>query len=390
MNIEICLGNAIRENETENIVDELTDYVVIDLETTGFSPASDKIIEIAAIVVVDNEIVDRYDVLVNPQRDIPDNIVNLTGITNNMVKNSPIIDKVIPEFLSIIDSYVIVGHNVNFDLGFISENCEHIGIKFEKYFVDTLKYSRKVFPELEHHKLGDVCSALNIENKMSHRALSDCIATHECFQKLMEISTIPIEINSSKPASKRKRKIPKYTAETQSLQTLQGLLLGVTCDNVLTDDEVYALKSWLDENRHLCGNYPFDRAEKAISAALEDGILEQHELDEMLVIFKELSSPDFSDKNDSEIEISGKIFCLSGEFESGTKDNVASLLESKGAIIKNNVSGKTDYLIVGGLGSKDWKCGNYGSKIKKALELQEKGGQIVIFNEKEFFEKIGD
>ena len=368
-------------------------YIVIDLETTGFCRNKDQIIEIGALVVSDGVVTDKIDMLIDPKIKIPPEITSLTGISDSMLYGQPKLQEVLPAFVSRINHHTILGHNIPFDIGFLREACSKLGLELNCTYIDTLDVSRKTLPGLPSYSLEVICKALEITNEHSHRALSDCLATHECYQKMMHIAQsgepfIAPAIDIT-PKNKRRIKGQYYTDETISLQKLEGILIGITCDDVLTEDEVYSLKAWLDENRHLCGNYPFDRAEKAISAALEDGILEQHELDEMLTVFKELICPDFSSKEDNEvIDIKGKSICVTGEFKKGPREEISAELEKAGAIIKSAVSGKLDYLIVGGLGSDAWKHGNYGGKIKKAMELKEQGKNITIISEEDFFKSF--
>ena len=368
-------------------------YVSFDIETTGFNHLEDEIIEIGAIKVENGEIVDKFETLICPEKLIDFTITELTGISNAMVLDAPTISEKIISFLDFVDNYVVLGHNVKFDIRFIKAACSKVKKDFNNTYIDTLDLSRDYLPQLSHHRLQDMCEVFGIDNINSHRALSDCIATHELYQGLMQLDkNAHIAVECSAPVKKKKYK-PAYTEKTQSLQLLQGLLLGITCDNILTESEVFALKAWLDNNQHLCGEYPFDRAAKAIDKALEDGVLEQHELDEMLEIFKALAAPDFKANsviNDQNDILNEKIYVLTGDFERASRAEVTEFLESKGAKVKTAVSGKTDYLIVGGLGSLDWKCGNYGSKIKKALELKDAGKNIQIINEVDFWELIGE
>jgi DNA polymerase-3 subunit alpha (Gram-positive type) len=375
----------------------INSYISFDIETTGLSYKKDEIIEIGAVKVENGEIIDKFESLICPTEPITSNVSELTGITNEMVADAPPISEVIPRFVEFVGDFALLGHNITtFDMRFVLKACQSLNIYMDNQIIDTLTLSRKILSQLTNHRLEDLCEVLNIENKNSHRALSDCTATHEIYQKLIAMNddeiiavscSAPV-VNDAPIVKKRKH---AYTEETQSLQMLQGLLLGVTCDNILTESEVYALKNWLDSNRHLCGNYPFDRVERAISEALEDGILEQRELDEMLEIFKSLASPSFGTQEEIEcVDIKDKQFCLSGEFERGSKNDVKKVIEDKGGIVKSSVSGKTTYLIVGGLGNENWKCGNYGDKIKTALELQDKGKPIQIIKEKDFWTMIGE
>lgn len=370
----------------------MKDYIVLDLETTGLSCYNDSIIEIGALIINQNEYVEKIDIIVNPGFDISPNITKLTGITNEMLKGAPTIEEVLPSFINKINNNTLVGHNISFDKSFLVAACKKLGLKFYCDYIDTKDISKELLKGLPYYSLENVCAALYVENENAHRALSDCIATNECYQKLLFISESDEEYQI--PDLNYRTKSyggfkGKTNEETKALQQLEGIIIGITCDDILTEAEVYALKSWLDKNNHLCGNYPFDKAAKAIKYALEDNILEQHELEEMLGIFKELVNPDFSCKDeDITIELDSKNVCVTGDFNFGSRSEVTKYLESKGALVKSGVSGKTDYVVVGDLGSDAWKHGNYGGKIKKAMELNEQGKNIVIISEEDFLKKL--
>ncbi|MBQ8826354.1 MAG: 3'-5' exonuclease [Oscillospiraceae bacterium] len=160
-----------------------SDYVVLDIETTGFGTNCD-IIEIAAVRVRNNVIADEFESFVKPDRSIPWNITQLTGITNAMVADAPSIEQVLGEFHQFAGNDVLVGHNIkSFDMHIISAKAAACGMCFKNELVDTLAMARKLLPT-KRHSLADVCGYYNIINSSAHRALSDVIATHECYQRL--------------------------------------------------------------------------------------------------------------------------------------------------------------------------------------------------------------
>ena len=163
---------------------------------------------------------------------------------------------------------------------------------------------------------------------------------------------------------------------------LQGIVYGVICDNVLTEEEVLSLSSWLNEHKDLAGNYPFDVLYAEIGKVLEDKIIEESELEYLETVLQETMDPVAErSESSSEIMFYEAVVCLSGEFVSGSKQEIAEKLTEKGAIVKDTVTRHTDILIVGGCGNSNWSCGNYGNKVKKALELQAKGSNIKIVRE---------
>lgn len=182
---ESATSNNKKTNKNISHEFEAVDYTVIDIETTGLSNTFDKIIELSALKIRDNEINSQYTTLVNPGIKIPSNIKLLTGIDDNMVKNSPKIDDVIEEFINFISDDVLLGHNVTFDIKFINNNIKDNNLKLENNYIDTLTISRKKLPYLDNHKLITLLQHYSISKSQSHRALSDCIATHQLYQKLI-------------------------------------------------------------------------------------------------------------------------------------------------------------------------------------------------------------
>ncbi len=182
------------------LVDDLTDvavnekgqslndvYVVFDLETTGFSPIKDKIIEIGAVKVEQGKITDRFSTFVNPRVPIPFQITQLTSITDQMVMDAPDIETVLPEFLEFIGDAVLVAHNASFDVGFIEQNCRYQDIVPDFTSVDTVAMARILLPTLSKFKLNVVANALHISLENHHRAVDDAEAAAEIFVRFAEM-----------------------------------------------------------------------------------------------------------------------------------------------------------------------------------------------------------
>lgn len=162
-------------------------FVVFDIETTGFSPASCKIIEIGAVRVEEGRIVKRFSTFVNPEAPIPFRIENLTGINDNMVLPAPTIDQVLPEFLRFCEGAVMVAHNAGFDMSFIRKNCGDLGIDREFTVVDTVAMARFLLPGLNRFKLDTVAKALGVSLENHHRAVDDAACTAEIFVKFVKM-----------------------------------------------------------------------------------------------------------------------------------------------------------------------------------------------------------
>lgn len=149
----------------------------------------DEIIEIGAIKIENGKEVEVFNTLVKPEYEIDEFISELTGITNEMVKESPSIDEVLPEFIDFIKDSIILGHNVNFDINFIYDNlikCDMNPITND--FIDTLRLSRRLLPELKHHRLSDLADYYNINTVGSHESLKDVRMTIEVYNNLEKLA----------------------------------------------------------------------------------------------------------------------------------------------------------------------------------------------------------
>ena len=162
-------------------------YVVFDLETTGFSPVENRIIEIGAVKVENGRITEKFSTFVNPEVPIPFRIEELTGISDNMVLDAPVIEKILPEFLQFCEGAVMVAHNASFDMSFIEENCRRQGLGREFTSVDTVELARFLLPNLHNAKLDTVAKALNISLENHHRAVDDAGCTAEIFVKFLQM-----------------------------------------------------------------------------------------------------------------------------------------------------------------------------------------------------------
>ncbi len=160
-------------------------YAILDIETTGLSPEKEKITEISVFVHDGNEIVDEYHSLVNPEKNIPPNITNLTGITNKMVANAPKFWEIAKDLIKLTEDTIIVAHNASFDYGFIRAEYASLGYQFKRDKLCTVKLSKKYFPGLPSYSLGNICGRFGISNDARHRAKGDAFATVQLFEKIL-------------------------------------------------------------------------------------------------------------------------------------------------------------------------------------------------------------
>lgn len=164
------------------------DIVVFDLETTGIDYKTNKIIEFGAVKIKKGIICETFSTLVNPQINIPFDATEVNGITNEMVKNAPKLEDVMPDFYKFCDNCTIVAYNIPFDYSFINYYGKQLGYKFSNPQQDALAIARRKIKGLKSYKLKNVCEALNVSLIDAHRAINDTIATAKVYIKLMEMN----------------------------------------------------------------------------------------------------------------------------------------------------------------------------------------------------------
>ena len=161
-------------------------FVVFDIETTGLHNDKNNITEIGAVKVVNGQIVDKWSTFVNPCQPIPENIVELTGITDSMVADAPKIEEILGEFFEFCKDCILVAHNAAFDIGFIKKAAERHNFEFNFCYLDTLMLARCMYPELPNFKLDTLTKHLHVILENHHRAVDDAKATADVFVKMIE------------------------------------------------------------------------------------------------------------------------------------------------------------------------------------------------------------
>lgn len=319
----------MREDKGKSLLRAVSDYTVIDLETTDRNANKAKIIELSALRVRNDEIVDTFSQLVNPQVKLPKEISELTGITDDMLRDQPTIDKVLGSYFDFIGEDIIIGHNIaaydttilcNYGKVFLNRTLKND-------IIDTLRMAQGYCNLcLDNYKLGTVAAHYGIENKQAHRSLSDCYANFEVYKRLKN------DLNVYK-ASKAER--------------------------------------------HELFENPWKEA-----------FYEPEESQEETK--KEFCFMSYVSTLPEDFDINGKNIIMTGDFDRGKRNVLESYLQTKGAIIKKSVNKKLDFLIVGNRTSLNYKYGNYGTKTENAIKLIDEGFNVKIVLENDFFEKLGD
>jgi DNA polymerase-3 subunit epsilon len=181
-------------------------YAIIDIETTGGSARFEKITEIAVYLHDGEKITGEFVSLVNPERNIPYFITNLTGITNEMVENAPCFYEIARKIVELTEGCTFVAHNAKFDYSFIRQEFKSLGFNFRRNILDTVSLSRKLLPGHRSYSLGNLCRDLKIEISGRHRAAGDALATVRLFELLISKDK---EINGKRSMLTRNTRISK-------------------------------------------------------------------------------------------------------------------------------------------------------------------------------------
>ena len=209
-------------------------YIILDIETTGLSPLKDEITEISAIKYRNNRKVDEFITLVKPEGEISPFITRLTGISNETVAAAPAIDEVILAFADFVGEDILIGHNVSFDISFLShklEECRGLGLAND--YVDVMRLSKEKLPFLGNPKQIVLAKYFSIPTEGSHRASVDCDICNQCYQKLKQLYV---------PGYQLPPQVRQLTATEAALASqpfagkrlaLLGVLDGLDCKNML-------------------------------------------------------------------------------------------------------------------------------------------------------------
>lgn len=239
--IKVIYGlNAYVVNDKEPFIRNIDNYsfddtfVVLDIETTGLFPRKDKLIEIACVKINNGEIIDEYTTFINPEVDISYKITEITKITNDMVRNEPVISDVIKNIVDFLGDYPVVAHNARFDASFLMKIYDDFGYKFNNPIIDTLLISRILYPDLKAYRLDRICRHLNVELVSHHRAIYDTRATAECF--IIMLKDLKEKYIDFKDAN-------NYVMEPNVIKKIRPFNLTLLCKNQKGLKDLYKLVS---------------------------------------------------------------------------------------------------------------------------------------------------
>lgn len=370
-------------------------FVSIDVETPNSK--NDSICSFGMNFVDENGYINSLYTLVNPESYFSGTNTNIHGFSEKDVSDSPLFPELWESVSKYFEECVIIGHRVTFDL-----TCIHKAILKYKLsgsnvtYIDTYDIAKALPLSFSDYKLTTLCNYFNIPIENHHNALDDSQAALLLFFTItdkydVELSQFVKHRDLSKKiyASKKASKNVSYSNVTTALQELKDILSQITADGIVDDSEISILNIWLKHHEELRGNYPFDDIEKSVKKALRRKAVTETDRKDLFDLFDNFVNPLKNNLNQpSKIQIEGCLICLSGNFREMTKAELSSLLEKRGAMVKNNVVQNLNYLIVGGLGNEQWALGNYGTKVKKALQFINRGFDIKIIGEDDFMKLL--
>lgn len=402
-----------------HVVHELpTNYVIIDVETTGLDPSKDELIEVAALKIMNNSIVDSFSSLINPGIEISDFITNLTGISNTDLISAPCCKDVLNLLKDFISDDILIGHNVHFDINFLYDNFEkYCGFYLTNNLVDTLRLSRKYFSLAPSQRLSELAKYLQIPSATNHRALADCNTTYSLYQKLQEAYSKPsdseislldsLSFDESNPFYNKKIALKGMpTLYTYSFMSKVAEKCCCTFSGTFSSDSDYIIFSKYTYNSYKAGNesIKFEKADR-LAAAGSLTILSEYDWCNLLGIpipekpctnkkpHKAVSAKDIIPTNtdfDETHPLYNKTCVFTGALERMTRKEAMQIVADLGGLNGNTVTKSTDFLI---LGNNDY-CPSIidgkSSKQKKAEALKLAGSPIEILSENVFYDMISD
>lgn len=262
---------------------------------------------------------------------------------------SPVIRKSMSEFYGIIRGFSI-------DNQITSEESDYIK-----------EWSKAKSSYSNYKEIADILETIN-------RILDDGVVTNNEILQLQATIKNYLNIITSSPI-------------TLATQILGGIMKGIIIDGKVTEDECKNLRQWLYDNIYLSGHYPFDKLIEILEEVLLDGIVTQQESDYITDVIEELLNP-VENLKEQVNSVDNKNICLSGNFAYGQKSAVEKYIVGKGGIIDSTVKKTTDILLIGDYECQSYFNGTYGTKVKKAIEYNEKGSRIQIIKETDFFEQV--
>lgn len=364
-------------------------YTVFDVETANNQ--RDSICSIGVIRYENNQVIFEKEILINPEVEFNYFNTRIHGIKASDVSNALTFPEIWDEIKKYFDRTILVAHNAkSMDLCALYRTLERYHLpSIDNNYICTMELAKEIFRNdvaIQSYSLDGLSKLYEINLLHHHNALEDTRACFEILKKFEKFYPSLVKTkhyiyeHSNKKCGNLKTNtlVGCFSDKTKKMQKLQEIILEIVGDNVISDDEIMQLKTWLEQHDDLKGFYPFDKIFELVEDIMMDGKLNEAEEQELLSFLDTFINPQ---TENAEIDFYEKLVCLSGEFNYGSKKQVEDFLLDRGAVIAKSVTGKLNILILGEAGSVAWKYGNYGSKYEKVCQLNEKGKSIIIAKE---------
>lgn len=359
-------------------------YTFFDVETPN--TRNDRICSIGIVTTDENGAVEeRSSFLVDPEARFDDVNMGIHGIAPIDVKGSPTIADLWDGGLrDLFSESRVVAHNAAFDLCAMSKALAAYGIAApHPTYACTMDMARRGLPGLKDYRLPSVCSALGIDGGVHHRSIDDAMACSMAFWSLSGICVPSFAEYYARDDPDRPRSARVYSDKTEAVRWIKDAMGAAMDDGSVSIGEAMRILDFIASSDAVAGDPLVSRVSGLLQSAVMDGWIDEGESEELARVFEKVSDPTAS--SHAGVVFDGRKFVLTGSFEHGSKDRVAAHIASRGGEVVKGVTKTCDYVVVGGQGSEAYAMGNYGSKVKKALDWQAKGVPIEIVAESEIF-----
>ena len=362
-------------------------YTFFDVETPNCH--NDRICSIGLVVTDDKGvIVDKKYFLVNPESRFDEVNMQIHGIAPIDVKGA----MTFPELWQTTVSKMIplsgtVAHNATFDLTVLSKTLAAYGIETPTIdYACTLRMASSI-PGIGGGRLPDVCRILGVEPPNHHMAVSDAEACMNVFWSIVRQTQSMPTFRPYEPTwmfmGPREKTEREFCDKTQVMRDFIPILDSVVSDGAVSTDEAMMVLETIAGHEFLLSDNAIKPIVPILQSAVSDGYVDEGESDELTRILSNIVNP--AQNTECDVTFEGKNFVLTGTFDHGTRDEVGSYIESKGGCVLKSVTKKCNYVVIGGQGSEAYALGNYGTKVKKAMDWQAKGIPMEIVTEKDIY-----
>lgn len=363
----------------------------IDVETPN--SRNDRICSIG-VVQTDFQcnVIKTVSSLVDPEVPFDDMYTSIHGIAESDVVYEPTFSELWDDWLrKVFKKSVIVAHNASFDLAVLAKCIDAYDIDMPQIiFCDTIAQARNAYPGMQSYKLTSLCERFGFDIDNHHDAMSDAVACCQVFWAIAgETNSFP-DFEDYEYRASRKQSISKriFSDKTQAVRAMKSFAEKVIADDAVSIEEANEILSLCETLPDLANDRALNPILGTIRESVADGVIAESESAEIVRALTHFVNPITEQDEQPGFEIDGKTFVLTGRFEHGTKSDIENIITDKGGVIGKSVTKSCDYVVVGGKGNTAWSMGNYGSKVKAALNWQAKGIPIQIMSEYSFYESI--